>query len=112
MFIAMGGTLVSVFGMLNSEAELHFTFNVLFKQLSFFGEAEDARCLLEFLHFLTGVLSALSWLPGIFLKESVCIVVSAVVTATRFSPQHLSLSLTSRLSGLLVCGEIGEREGQ
>lgn len=32
VFIAIGGTLVSVFGTLNSEAELHFTFNVLLKQ--------------------------------------------------------------------------------
>lgn len=32
VFIAIGGTLVSDFGTLNSEAELHFTFNVLLKQ--------------------------------------------------------------------------------
>lgn len=32
VFIAIGGTVVSVFGTLNSEAELHFTFNVLLKQ--------------------------------------------------------------------------------
>lgn len=31
-FIAVEGTLVSVFGTLNSEAELHFTFRVLLKQ--------------------------------------------------------------------------------
>lgn len=32
VFIALGGTLASLFGTLKSEAELHFTFNALLKQ--------------------------------------------------------------------------------
>lgn len=53
LLTARGGTLVSVFGTSNSDAELHLTFNVLFRQFSFFGEADDARCLLELPHFWT-----------------------------------------------------------
>lgn len=74
---------MSVFGTLKSEAELHFTFNVLLKQNIFFGEAEDARSRLEFcFHFLTlfsreaVILSGFSWLPG-------CVVVSVLAADTR-----------------------------
>lgn len=50
---AAGGTLVSGFGTLKSEAVLHLTFSVLLREQSFFGEAEDARCCSELcLHFL------------------------------------------------------------
>ena len=55
VFIARAGTLASVFGTLNSETELHLAFNVLLKQISFLGEAEDTFSFLELfcLHFLT-----------------------------------------------------------
>lgn len=45
---ATGGALLSPSGAFSSEADLRFVFNVLLKQWSFFGEADDARPLLGF----------------------------------------------------------------